>query len=269
VHDYKAQFKKNMNIKKRIFVANWKMNMPFYKAQAFIKTHLSALKIMAQKQNTTIIVCPSFISLADACAQTRLTAIKIGAQTCSQHSQGAYTGEVDAISIAQAGCTYVIIGHSERRNHYYENNEIVGQKVARLLENNLIPIICIGETLNDYINGLTFEVLQQQLEPLFVHAQQAQDLIIAYEPVWSIGTGVTPDTNYLEKVFTWLANNTAKIAPKAAINLLYGGSVDENNASKIIRIFHINGFLIGNASLNFQKFQNIVSSGDDTVTTTK
>lgn len=258
-----------MNPKALLFVANWKMNMPFTAARQFIHTHLSALELLAQKTTAQFIICPSFIALSDLCIQTGTTSVKIGAQDCSAYASGAHTGEIDAQSIAESGCTHTLIGHSERRYSLNESNEIIGTKITRLRENNIIPIVCIGETYTEYTNNTTLNTLQQQLEPIFSHSKHIAKLIIAYEPVWAIGTGTIPDIEYLNKIFSWIERTTTKTLSTTQLIFLYGGSVSEANAASLMRIQHINGFLIGNASLDFQKFQNIVLSSHDTVSTIK
>lgn len=258
-----------MNTKSLLFVANWKMNMPFTKAHSFIRTHLSALELLAQKSHSTIIICPSFIALSDIYMQTQKTSIKIGAQSCSEHVAGAYTGEVDALSLAQAGCAYTLVGHSERRTNFNESSKIIGGKIRRLLENNIIPIICVGETYNDYIGGRTFDILTEQIAPIITHSKHAKTIIIAYEPVWSIGSGTIPDNDYLTSIFSWLSDTTTSQLPTTNLFFLYGGSVNEHNAQQIIHINHVHGLLIGSMSLDFQKFQNIVSSSCDALTTLK
>lgn len=244
-----------MDTKSLLFVGNWKMNMPFAMACSFIHTHLPALELLTQKLPCTIIICPSFVALSDMCAQTQETSIKIGAQNCSEHSAGAYTGEINALSLAQIGCTYALVGHSERRIYFNESNEIVGKKITRLLENNIIPIICIGETHSDYINNRTFDILNEQLKPILAHAKLAKKIIIAYEPIWSIGTNNTPDNTYLNAIFLWLSQIVTNQLPLTKIYFLYGGSVNQDNAHHLIRINHVDGLLIGNMSLDFKNFK--------------
>lgn len=258
-----------MNTKPLLFVANWKMNMPLAKARSFINTHLSDLVLLTQKQNATIVICPSFVALSDVCKKTQKTTLKIGAQNCSEHTIGAYTGEIDAASLAQVGCTYALVGHSERRTYFHENNESVGKKITQLLENNIIPIACIGETQADYASNQTFIILTEQLKTIIAHAKLAKTIIIAYEPVWAIGTNNTPDNSYLTAIFLWLTETVTNQLSATEVSFLYGGSVHENNASHIIRINHVDGLLVGNMSLDFQKFQNIVSSSCDALTTLK
>lgn len=252
-----------------LFVANWKMNMPLKAARAFVVDNCAQLHKIAQADaSKTIVLCPSFVSLGVVYATISSTAIKMGAQDCSPHESGAYTGEVDALSLRQAGCSYAIVGHSERRAYFGETDEVVAKKVEQLLDCSIEPIVCIGETQHEYENKQTFELLARQLRPVlhvWVSKMSSGEAIpdymtIAYEPVWSIGTGLVPDAHYLTQVFDWIVNECERSAPELSkhVRLLYGGSVSEHNASEILRIPFVGGLLIGGASLDFQKFQNIV-----------
>jgi len=192
----------------------------------------------------------------------RNSLLAVGAQNCSEHIQGSYTGQVDALSLAQAGCTYCIIGHSESRAYCHETSEQIARKITCLLQQNIMPIICIGETKGDYEQGRTYAVLEQQLLPirevLIAHANSNTSYIIAYEPVWAIGTGIAPSTEYIAQVFSWVCEYCTEYLPDTTIRLLYGGSVNENNAADLKKISGINGFLIGGASLDVQKLQKII-----------
>lgn len=257
---------KSMNY---LFVGNWKMNMHANKAINFVKDNFDQLHALAENQETELILCPSSVALASIINTLKPTNIDIGAQNCSQHKEGAYTGEISAQSLAEIGCSYCIVGHSERRQHFGETNEIVAEKVKQLYEHNIQPIICIGETKQEYEKKQVCDVLTKQLAPVLETLSSVRpepvertqrNIIIAYEPIWSIGTGIIPEHTYLEQVFIWLGDHIKKQLPHAQVQLLYGGSVNERNISDLKQILYINGFLIGGASTNFQKLKKIVQS---------
>ena len=164
--------------------------------------------------------------------------------------------------IADTGCSYCIVGHSERRHGLNESSEMVAQKAARAVEGMLAPIICIGETLNEQKAGQTFSVLEEQLKPVVTALSQngagAVDACIAYEPVWAIGTGLVPAEKTLAATFAWLHEYISTTKILTDTTLLYGGSVSEQNGSAIMGIDHVNGLLIGGASVDFQSFRKIV-----------
>ncbi len=241
-----------------LFVANWKMNKPFSQAVQFCKNNLAELQQLSTSKNK-IVICPSFESI-NAIAQICTNTIAIGAQDCSEYGTGPYTGQVSARSLAESGCSYCIVGHSERRTLCGETNEKIARKVNQLFEQSLVPIICIGETKQEHDKEQTIAVLQAQLAPL-VPIIQASDkpFIIAYEPIWSIGTGIIPEPAKLKNIYSWLDAHVASISQPNRWQLLYGGSINETTAPKLQSINTINGYLIGDASLDIQKFKKIVS----------
>lgn len=245
---------------KHLYIANWKMNLSFNQSINFCTTHKNELQQLTNAAD--IVICPSFDSLASISTIFKDTSIKIGAQNCSEHAKGSYTGEVSPISLAEIGINYCIVGHSERRLHYNETTKNVIEKIYLLYATNILPIICIGETHNDFVNKKTVTVLAEQLEPILsLVAEQQQHnkhIIIAYEPVWSIGTGIIPEHAQLETVFSWLAELTHQTLPHHTVQLLYGGSVNQDNSKELKRIPYINGFLIGSASTQFEQFKNII-----------
>jgi len=240
-----------------IFVANWKMYQPYDKAIAFAKEHRNELAQFTSRPNE-FIIAPSFVCLAPLSKILAGTGVALCAQNCASYASGSYTGEVDATSLAQAGCRYAIVGHSERRQLFNETDDMVAAKVEILLANNITPIVCIGESLKDYEEGYTIAILRDQLESILkIAPQQSKPYCIAYEPIWAIGTGKIPDINELQNIFEWISNQIND--PKCT--LLYGGSVDETNASALLTLPHIGGLLIGRASCNFQSLKKIVSLG--------
>lgn len=204
-------------------------------------------------------MCPSFDALAPITQLFKASNVYVGAQNCAAHQKGAYTGEICPQSIRECGAHYCIVGHSERRQHFGETNEVVAQKMELLLQNNVIPIVCIGETGQEYTDKKTYNILQKQLLAIFNSAKNKK-IYIAYEPLWAIGTGIAAKSDYLQNIFTWLQTYCSKVLCSDGYKLLYGGSVNDNNAQDLKKITCLDGFLIGGASLDFQKFQNIVVS---------
>ncbi len=240
-----------------LFVANWKMMMPLTKAISFCKDNKNTLIVLSN--SSQLIICPSFPILKLLTTIFENTQVAIGAQNCSRYKEGAYTGEVSSEMLAAMGCLYCIIGHSERRRYFGETNEDVAEKAKQLLACNIQPIICIGETKQEYENQETFRVLTEQLAPICHTIKKEKSIIIAYEPVWSIGTGIIPSQRYLTMIFSWLFDHMKQVVNNPIF--LYGGSVMENNVALIKQIPFVSGFLIGSASTDFQMFEKIVLLG--------
>jgi triosephosphate isomerase len=187
------------------------------------------------------------------------TGFALGAQDCSPFTNGAHTGDVDALSLKQLGCIYCIVGHSERRTVYKESPELVAQKVSQLQLNGITPILCIGETAEEKSNGTTMSALEAQLKPvLTVSAATQGALMIAYEPVWAIGTGKQPSTDELNTIVTAIKAYSATMYNKP-VAVLYGGSVTADTIAQIKKVPGIDGVLIGSASTDFNSLQKIVS----------
>ncbi len=245
----------------KLFVANWKMNKSFDQEVEFCIQNLDSLQQLSTEQNVELVICPSLPSLFSVATQLTDTMVGIGAQQCSAYQHGAYTGQVSAQSLKEVGCGYCIVGHSEQRARGVSNQE-VAQQTQRLFEQNIHPIICIGENKNEYDQNMVFDILQAQLDPITsVIASFKNPYTIAYEPIWSIGTGLVPDNDYLQKVYAWLGKQLQADPPTQSGRLIYGGSVDDNSIQNIIKVAEIGGFLVGGASLDFQKFQKIVLLG--------
>lgn len=241
----------------KLFIANWKMSMPHDAARKFLIDNKKEIIKLAYEAD--LIFCPSYESISLLLEQLKDSPIKIGAQNCSKYEQGAYTGEVSAQSISEIGCTYTIVGHSERRRLFNEHDNDVKEKIRLLLQVGIRPIVCIGETEQERERGHTLEVLRKQLH--FLEDVIAAGLVIAYEPVWAIGSGKVPTNPELEKIFLWLTDFILPYKKSVPIALIYGGSVDEESIKMISRVSLIEGFLIGSASTNFEKFKKIVLLG--------
>lgn len=242
------------------------MNMSFDESINFCKDNSNALGLLSDAAE--IVICPSFVALAPIVGLLQNSSITVGAQNCSEHKSGAYTGEISAQSLAQVGVTHCIVGHSEQRMYHHETTEQIVNKMQLLYTNNITPIICIGETEKDYLNNQTFTVLTQQLKPILPYYAKAtkgspeyrrNHIIIAYEPIWSIGTGIVPEQKQLHDIFTWLTDLLRTQLPNYTAQLLYGGSVNQDNIAELKKIPPINGFLIGGASTEFNQFKNIIT----------
>lgn len=242
-----------------LFVANWKMYFSYQQAQLWIQKNQVSLRKMTDNSHKTIILCPSFETIATAQSLLNHDGIRIGAQDCSAFLPGAYTGQVSAQSLAEIGCSYCIIGHSERLQYGAETASDTRSKLERLIEVSIIPILCIGETKEEYQKGYSLSSLEQQTTALLKDLKkQPAKLIIAYEPRWAIGSNTIPKEDELIAAQDILLSLSKKLLPEASISLIYGGSVDVNTTQTIKKMNLFNGFLIGRASLDFQSLQNIV-----------
>lgn len=235
------------------------MYKPFCEALSFTQQNLQRFKTLSERPDTSIIVCPSLTALYPIAQMLQTTNVKISAQTCSSHDQGAYTGQVSALSLKQAGAQYCLIGHSEIRIFNKTSNEDIAQQAQHLLDQKITPIICIGESREAYENKQTNVYLKAQLDPIFdVIIQANTPYVIAYEPIWSIGTGTVAKNSYLKNIFAWIDTYIKKNTPNTPRKLIYGGSVNPQNITTLKQLNLVDGFLIGAASLDFQKFENIV-----------
>lgn len=251
--------------RKPIVAANWKMNNPPSETDKFLR---SFLRLMQDKCPVQVVIVPPFVSLPKAqelIQGGRTEVVELGAQNMSQHSTGAYTGETSAMMLKECGVRHVILGHSERRALYGETNAIVNAKVIAALEARMHPILCVGETLEERDGGKIEEVLESQTRESLanVTARRMADVVIAYEPVWAIGTGrtATPEQAqeahaFIRKVLTSLFDeDTAK-----KVRIQYGGSVKPSNMAEIIAQPDVDGALVGGASLESGSFYEIVKA---------
>ncbi|MFH1644349.1 MAG: triose-phosphate isomerase family protein [bacterium] len=249
----------------KLLIANWKINMSFEQTINYITSNYDELINLPIKTKTKIILCPSAIELYTAKQILKDTPIYIGAQNCSKYLRGAFTGEISVINLNNIGCQYCIIGHSERRINYHETNTDIVQKLENLIDYSISPIICIGENKNDYENKKTIPILEKQLQPILDKIKiistlpEYLEICIAYEPVWSIGTGQIAEIPHLETIFSWLNETIQKISSVINFKLIYGGSVDPESIKILSKIEGIDGFLIGGSSCNFQDFEKIVN----------
>ena len=246
-------------MRKKIVAGNWKMNTLPAEGVALAKGVAAGKGEVCDCVN--FIVCPPFTHLQSVVETLKGTNIAVGAQDCATETKGAYTGEVSAEMIAALGCEYVILGHSERRQYYGETSETLNKKMARAYENNLIPIYCVGENLEEREANRHFEVCKQQLEEVVFNLTEEQfaKLVIAYEPVWAIGTGKTATAEQAEEIHAnireVLRSKFGAAADECAI--LYGGSCKPSNAGEIFSKENVDGGLIGGAALKAEDFLGI------------
>ncbi len=238
-------------MRKKIVAGNWKMNTTPVEGVELAKAVAEGKKEVCDCVN--FIVCPPFTHLSEVVKVTRGTGIAVGAQDCATEAKGAYTGEVAASMIASLGVEYVILGHSERRQYYGETSETLNKKMAQAYANNLVPIYCVGENLDEREAGKHFDVVKAQLEEVVFNlsAEQFAKLVIAYEPVWAIGTGKTATADQAQEIHAFIRKTLAEKFGEAAADtaILYGGSCKPSNAAEIFAKEDVDGGLIGGAAL--------------------
>lgn len=244
---------------KRIVVGNWKMNMDSKQTATLI----TRLRTQITNPTAKVVVCPSFVSLVQASEiiSSQKALLELGAQNINDNDEGAFTGEVSG-PMLKGLVGYAIVGHSERRIVFMESNELIARKVAACIRNKLTPILCVGENTNERQEGLAKRTVLDQLEQNLseIIPSEASKLIIAYEPVWAIGTGVNAEPYDVEEmaltIYHYLVNKYGtETADK--IPLLYGGSTNGDNAASYLAINKIGGLLVGGASLNYKVFSSI------------
>ena len=250
---------------KPLVAGNWKMNGSRIFAEVLVEGLLADLSGAARAD---IALCPPSIYLPQVgqmlAAESNAT-IRLGAQNVGAQDEGAYTGEISASMLAEIDCHYVLVGHSERRALFGETNQQVADKFQSVQRHKMVPILCIGESLDQREAGITFDVLAEQLAPLFqLPGEVWKQAVIAYEPVWAIGTGKTATPEQAQEVHGWLRDTLRRQVKEIADNvqLLYGGSVKPDNAKLLFAQQDINGFLVGGASLNLQDFLAICRVAD-------
>jgi len=250
--------------RRSIIAANWKMNGNL----SLINEMIIGLNDMQLNENVTVVICPSFPYLAafsqKATSENLQKGILLGSQNVNEQQSGAFTGEISTDMLKECDVQYVIVGHSERRSIYKETSTLVAQKIKKVLDAGLTPILCIGESESERENEQTNVVLSAQLQPVIdsIGIEKFVDVVIAYEPVWAIGTGKTASPEMAQEthhfIREFLAQNNAKIASK--VPLLYGGSMNATNCETLFAQTDIDGGLIGGASLKVDEFKIICST---------
>lgn len=250
--------------KRYLFVANWKMRFHLDEALHFASSNYDDLVELANTSDRTIVLCSDFVALYPLVKMFKGTNVAVGAQDCSKHINGPFTGHVPATSLHKVGCSYCIVGHSERRKHNGETSPIISQKMSHLLDYDVSPIVCIGETKEEYEQKQTLDVLEEQLAPILELLEKRAaiskytSISIAYEPIWSIGTGNIPTLEHLNTIFAWINEKVHGVSENITWSFLYGGSVDGNNVAYLKQVEHCNGFLMGKSGTDFQEFKNVV-----------
>ena len=238
-----------------LIAGNWKLNCNIEEAKHLSSRIIESLD--SKKLNCEVAIFPSYICLDSVNKTIKKTVISLGSQDCSVHKSGAYTGDVSANMLFDTGCKYVIVGHSERRIGKLESNNDILSKANNALESNLIPIICVGENAKDREDGRALEVIKKQLDESVPKNSNKNNCILAYEPIWAIGSGKIPDNSSINEMLNmikgWLSNNKID----NSINILYGGSVNKNNAKEIFSCINLGGLLIGGVSLKPEEFSEI------------
>lgn len=252
---------------RKIIAGNWKMNLDFQAGSQLIES-IQHFCMAEKPQHVEVVLAPPFIHIAHGAALLAGGHFSIAAQDCSAHAEGAYTGEVSAAMLRSAGAELVIIGHSERRAYHQESDAALKAKIERAWENGLLPVFCVGEQLEERQSEKHFEKVSQQLAVVLssFHADQVENLIIAYEPVWAIGTGETASPQQAQEMHhfirNWLAQTFHALAADE-ISLLYGGSVKPDNAKEIFSQPDVDGGLIGGASLQYESFRKLIEIGEE------
>ena len=236
--------------RRKIIAGNWKMNMTPSQAVELINT----LKPLVKNDEVDVVFCVPAIDIIPAVEAVKGTNIMIGAENMYFEEKGAFTGEISPAMLVDAGVKYVIIGHSERREYFAETNETVNKKVLKAFEHDITPIVCCGETLTQREQGVTIDFIRQQIKVAFLNvtAEQASKAVIAYEPIWAIGTGKVATTEQAQEVCKAIRDCIAEIyddATAAAIRIQYGGSVSASSAPELFAQADIDGGLVGGASL--------------------
>ncbi len=246
-------------MRKKIIAGNWKMNNTVSKS-------LEVLDMLKDKVNTTesdVIFCVPYVNIIPVVEALKGTNISVGAQNMHFEESGAYTGEISAEMLKEIGVKYVILGHSERREYFAETDETVNKKVHTALKHDLVPIVCCGETLEDREKNVTIELVRQQIKIAFkdVSKEDAEKVVIAYEPIWAIGTGVTATSAQAEEVCKAIRELLVEIYGQATADVMriqYGGSMNGGNANELLNMPNIDGGLVGGASLK-PEFEQVVN----------
>jgi triosephosphate isomerase len=248
-------------MRKNIVAGNWKMNNDLQETERLLNDLLG----YDVPENVSVIVAPTFTNLVSANTMLKDSTIEVAAQNMHQADNGAFTGEISAAMLKSAGINTVILGHSERRAYFLETNELLATKVDTALKNEMTLIYCFGEELEDRKNGNHFNIVKEQLEEGICHIAEAEwkNVILAYEPVWAIGTGETASPEQAQEMHEFIRNtilDTYNEEVAQGVSILYGGSVKPNNAQEIFGKKDVDGGLIGGAALDAENFMAIVNA---------
>jgi len=251
-------------MRKNIVAGNWKMNNDLTESKKLVKTIRKAIK-REDLKNTRVIVAPTFVNLSSVAKKAKKSIIEVASQNMHQAKNGAYTGEISAVMLKSVGVEIVILGHSERREYFGETDALLAEKVDAALANKMEIIFCFGEVLKDRKDGKHFDVVESQIKKALFHleAKPWKNIILAYEPVWAIGTGETASPEQAQEMHAFIRKIVAerydeKLADN--VSILYGGSVKPSNAKEIFSNPDVDGGLIGGAALNADDFTAIIKA---------
>ncbi|HOJ08551.1 MAG: triose-phosphate isomerase [Ignavibacteriae bacterium] len=250
-------------MRKNVIAGNWKMNNDLAQSEKLIVELKNLLQ--NEKPNCDVIICPPFTSLSEASKLLKGSNIKLGAQNMYFEESGAFTGEVSASMLKSAGCEYVILGHSERRTIFEESDEVINKKIRKALSAGLKPIFCVGELLSERETGITNDVIKRQILSGLqgVTEEEVKNIIIAYEPVWAIGTGKTATPSQAQEVHEFIRDLIQidySLETANDVTIQYGGSVKPENAKELLSQKDIDGALVGGACLKADLFMGIIKS---------
>lgn len=236
----------------KLIVANWKMNGTLAEAES--RAHAMA----AERAGAKLVICPPFVHIPAVAAAVSGSMVAVGGQDCHWEAKGAFTGDISADMLAELGCSFVIVGHSERRHGRGEDDSMVQRKAAAAAAAGLTPIICVGETLDERETGNAVAVVRRQLSGSL--PEGGKSYVVAYEPVWAIGTGKNASTDDVAKMHAAIRAEVSALRPGASVSILYGGSVKPNNAAALLALKDVDGLLVGGASLVPADFMAIARS---------
>ena len=240
-----------------LVIGNWKM----HGSRESVSSLLAALVSSGVGGTAEVAVCPAYVHLGQALAECESASITVGAQDCSHLNEGARTGEVSAVMLADMGCQWVILGHSERRAYHAESDELIAAKLATAVEVGLKPVLCVGETREQRESGEAESIVASQLVGALQSQANLEGLVVAYEPVWAIGTGLTASPEQAQAMHAFIRGELSRLGIDAeATRLLYGGSVKATNAAELFSQPDIDGALVGGAALVAADFQAIVEA---------
>lgn len=246
-------------MRRKVIAGNWKMNKSPIETEEFMKV----FPCLVENTESEVILCVPYIDLFKAMEMAKGTNVKVGAQNVHFEDKGAYTGEVSAKMLEDIGVEYVIIGHSERREYYNETDESVNKKIKSAYAHNLKPIVCVGETLSQRESGVTKDFVTTQIRLALegLTKEQVKNIIIAYEPIWAIGTGKTASKEDANEVCIWIRDEIKSLYGDVSEDVIiqYGGSVKSSNAKDLFNMSDIDGGLVGGASLDAEEFAKIVN----------
>ncbi|MDT3695005.1 MAG: triose-phosphate isomerase [Ignavibacterium sp.] len=250
-------------MRKNVIAGNWKMNNDLVQSEKLIAELISLLQ--NEKPNCDVIICPPFTSLSESSKLIKGTMIKLGAQNMYFEDSGAFTGEVSASMLKSVGCEYVILGHSERRTIFEESDEVMNKKIRKALSAGLKPIFCVGELLSERETGITNDIIKRQILTGLqgVTEDDMKNIIIAYEPVWAIGTGKTATPSQAQEVHEFIRDLIQidySLETANDVTIQYGGSVKPENAKELLSQKDIDGALVGGACLRADSFMGIIKS---------